>query len=417
MRRRVLALAGAGLLSQIGVGPAAAQAPKPAAPTAPGAAPAKPLIYDFTVTARIVPTERAAHVTLELGKGAANVKWIRFRIDPQRHLLFRGDGNVAAEGAHVTWTPPPSGGALRYVFRIDHLRDDRRYDARCAKTWAIYRGEDLVPTARVRSEDGARSRTACACACPVSHRDPVREAARRRLSRRASAPPLRPPDGLDDRRDARRAARRGLERARRARRTARRRRAPPGHARAPALDPAVAARGVRLAARSPADRAGRRPMCAAASGPGSPFLHSHAADQRGRHEPAPARGRARGVAPPPWRDGDWAIEGWPSTTAGDPRRSGTVSPEAGSRTSARERGAEAAHLRSKTAPAPALARGHRVRALDRRIREATVETRSLDDVVRLLVREGGVVTTARMQTISEQVSGQDLSGFFKSQVP
>ncbi|MGH7289846.1 MAG: hypothetical protein ACREJT_01455, partial [Myxococcota bacterium] len=142
----MLALALVGLLSQIGVAPAVAQTPTPAKPTAPHAAtPAPPAqakapVYDFTVTARIVPTERAAHVTLELGKGALNVKSMRFKIDPQRHLLFRGDGKIDVEGAHVTWTPPPSGGALRYIFRIDHLRDERRYDARCAKTWAIFRG-------------------------------------------------------------------------------------------------------------------------------------------------------------------------------------------------------------------------------------------------------------------------------------
>jgi hypothetical protein len=83
-----------------------------------------------------------------------------------------------------------------------------------------------------------------------------------------------------------------------------------------------------------------------------------------------------------------------------------------------KRGADAAHLRSKTVSGAGTSRAVTVlRALDQRIREATDETRSLDDVVRLLVREGGVVTTARMQTIAEQVSGQDLASFFKSEVP
>ena len=44
------------------------------------------------------------------------------------------------------------------MFRIDHLRDARRYDARCAKTWAIFRGEDLVPPARVLVDDGGAAR-------------------------------------------------------------------------------------------------------------------------------------------------------------------------------------------------------------------------------------------------------------------
>ena len=112
MRRVLLAGLGA-LVSLFGVG-AGAQERAPEQ---------KVLAYDFTVTARIVPTERAAHVTLELGKGAENVHWIRFRVDPQRQILFRGDGGVETDGARVTWTPPRKGGSLRYVFRIDHLRE------------------------------------------------------------------------------------------------------------------------------------------------------------------------------------------------------------------------------------------------------------------------------------------------------
>ena len=58
-----------------------------------------------------------------------------------------------------------------------------------------------------------------------------------------------------------------------------------------------------------------------------------------------------------------------------------------------------------------------LRALDQKIREATQEKKSLDDVLRILVAEGGVLTTERMQKTSEQVSGQDLAEFFKTQVP
>jgi predicted metalloprotease with PDZ domain len=57
----------------------------------------------------------------------------------------------------LEWKPPPEGGRLSYIFSIDHLRDDRAYDARCAKTWAIFRGQDLVPRMRVRTTRGAVS--------------------------------------------------------------------------------------------------------------------------------------------------------------------------------------------------------------------------------------------------------------------
>jgi predicted metalloprotease with PDZ domain len=56
-------------------------------------------------------------------------------------------------------------------------------------------------------------------------------------------------------------------------------------------------------------------------------------------------------------------------------------------------------------------------ALDLSIRDATHGAKSLDDVVRILVAEGGVLSTERVQRASERVSGKDLSAFFKSEVP
>jgi len=404
---------------------AAAQAQAPTTPGQKLPPSTKPLIYDFTVTARIVPTERAAHVTLEVGKGAINLKAIRFRIDPQRHLLFRGDGSIVAEGAHVTWTPPPTGGTLRYVFRIDHLRDERRYDARCAKTWAIFRGEDLVPTARVRAEVGSRSRTRLRVRLPegwgiatpyvkLRGGDYRVEHPRRRFDRptgwmiagmlgtvREEVSSVRVaisgPRGAGVHRQDMLALLRWT---------------------LPSLREAFASLPDRLLIVSAGDPMWRGGL----SGPGSFFLHSHRPliTEDGTspllHEVVHTALRLH-----PGPDGDWAIEGlaeyYSLQILG---RSGTVSPERMQQAYERieKRGAEAAHLRSKTVSGAGSARAVTVlRALDQRIREATDETRSLDDVARLLVREGGVVTTERMQALAEQVSGLDLAGFFKSQVP
>lgn len=116
-------------------------------------------IYDVFIEARVVPSERLMRVSIETGRGARHLKQAIFRIDPERHLGFGGDGEIAIEGDRVSWTPPPTGGALHYSFRIDHLRDDRGYDSRGANTWAVFRGGDMVPAAFVRFSDGARSRT------------------------------------------------------------------------------------------------------------------------------------------------------------------------------------------------------------------------------------------------------------------
>ncbi len=115
--------------------------------------------YEVFYDVRLVPTERAAKVVIRLGENAFKVKWLSLRIDPERHFDFQGDGEIVHEDGRLNWTPPESGGELRYTFLIDHLRDDRSYDARCTSTWALFRGDDLVPPARVRTMKGARSRS------------------------------------------------------------------------------------------------------------------------------------------------------------------------------------------------------------------------------------------------------------------
>jgi hypothetical protein len=115
--------------------------------------------FDVFIEARVVPSERLMRVSIETDRGARHLKQAVFRIDPERHSGFSGDGTVEVDGDRVTWVPPPAGGELRYSFRIDHLRDDRGYDSRCTNTWAVFRGGDMVPAARVRFTDGARSRT------------------------------------------------------------------------------------------------------------------------------------------------------------------------------------------------------------------------------------------------------------------
>lgn len=130
--------------------PTAAQEPE--APTA-------PFVFEVLFDASIVPTERVARAAIQLGPGASNVKWMRFSIDPSRHVDFRGDGEIEVDGDTVLWTPPRRGGRLRYSFLIDRLRTASSYDARCTENWALFRGDHLFPPARVRMETGAESRS------------------------------------------------------------------------------------------------------------------------------------------------------------------------------------------------------------------------------------------------------------------
>jgi hypothetical protein len=106
--------------------------------------------WDVLWDVRIVPTEGVAHVVMRLGGNAGVVEWFDFQIDPERLSGFEGDGQIENTGNRVRWAPPAAGGELRWTFRIDHLRDTARYDARATEHWVLFRGDALVPPARMR---------------------------------------------------------------------------------------------------------------------------------------------------------------------------------------------------------------------------------------------------------------------------
>lgn len=110
------------------------------------------LRYDVTLR----PEDGRADVSLTLGEGAQNIRWMRFTINPDRMDGFEADGKLERNGEHLTWTPPDDGGRLAFTTRIDRRRGER-FAARMTEDWAIFRGDNLVPPARVRQEEGAEA--------------------------------------------------------------------------------------------------------------------------------------------------------------------------------------------------------------------------------------------------------------------
>lgn len=110
------------------------------------------LRYDFTFR----PEDGRADVSLTLGEGAQHVRWMRFSIDPERLEDFEADGKLERDGEYLTWTPPDEGGRLKYTATINHRRGER-FDARMTEDWALFRGDDLVPPARLLQEAGAEA--------------------------------------------------------------------------------------------------------------------------------------------------------------------------------------------------------------------------------------------------------------------
>ncbi|CAN5323328.1 hypothetical protein BH24PSE2_BH24PSE2_01050 [soil metagenome] len=115
--------------------------------------------YELDYRIELVPKKNHAEVTVALGDNADLVREIRFRIEPARHSGFEGDGQIEVDERYVHWTPPPKGGRLRFTATIDHRRGQRSFDALMTDEWGIFRGDDLVPPARVRTAAGAEARS------------------------------------------------------------------------------------------------------------------------------------------------------------------------------------------------------------------------------------------------------------------
>jgi hypothetical protein len=379
--------------------------------------------YVTTFEARLVPSERIAQASIRLGEGALSVRFIELQIDPARHVGFRGDGKVVVKGSVVRWEPPARGGVLRYTFRIDNLRTSSAYDARCADDWAVFRGDDLFPPARVRSTVFARSRSTLRLRVPEGWKIAVPfaqisegtyqvENPQRSFDRPVGWFALGRIGVLRERIAGVHVAVAG----------------PVGQG-VRRLDTLALLRWTLPKLRAVLGQLPERILVVAAddpmwrgglSGPSSVFVHADRplitpdVTSPILHELFHAVTRAR--AGP---DGDWVVEGLAEYYGLELLvRSRSVSKRRYERAvEAIERKGRGTPLAGRRSSGAATARAVTVlRALDAKIREDTEQRLSLDAVVAVLARQPEDVTTAGFKTTAERVTGLDLDSFFRSNV-
>ena len=115
--------------------------------------------YDVTYTVQFLPASGQAQVTIAISPGTGKVSRLQLAMPADRYTQVRGDGTVTRKGRTVTWTPVPGKPSrLRYRYLISHERAGGGFDARITDDWAIVRGDDLVPSARIRATKGSDSR-------------------------------------------------------------------------------------------------------------------------------------------------------------------------------------------------------------------------------------------------------------------
>lgn len=116
---------------------------------------AKKVDLDYHV--RLLPQSDQAEVRLTLAQGSA-VRSLDFDLGDGSHYSdFKADGQwQLIEGKHArgSWHPAADKSSLTYRVRISHGRKSGSFDTRMTPNWALLRGDDLVPPARLDQQDG-----------------------------------------------------------------------------------------------------------------------------------------------------------------------------------------------------------------------------------------------------------------------
>ncbi|MDL5595652.1 hypothetical protein QS468_23240 [Bacillus subtilis] len=116
---------------------------------------AKKVDLDYHV--RLLPQSDQAEVRLTLAKGEA-VRSLDFDLGDGSHYSdFKADGQwqlTPGQHARGVWRPTADKSSLTYRVRISHGRKNGSFDTRMTPTWALMRGDELVPPAKLDQQDG-----------------------------------------------------------------------------------------------------------------------------------------------------------------------------------------------------------------------------------------------------------------------
>ncbi|UVM06486.1 hypothetical protein [Pseudomonas laurylsulfatiphila] len=112
---------------------------------------------DLDYHVRLLPQNDQAEVRLTLAQGSA-VRSLDFDLGDGSHYSdFKADGQwqlTPGKAARGVWRPAADKASLTYRVNINHGRKNGSFETRVTPNWALMRGDDLVPAARLDQQDG-----------------------------------------------------------------------------------------------------------------------------------------------------------------------------------------------------------------------------------------------------------------------
>lgn len=117
--------------------------------------------YRVNYQVELVPEQDIALVEMTL-EHERQVKSLDFNLKSSVCSQFESDQSLKRKGNRLIWKPTAHLSILRFQCTITHARKSksktRAYDAYMNEDWALFRGDDLVPPAKVRAVRGVESK-------------------------------------------------------------------------------------------------------------------------------------------------------------------------------------------------------------------------------------------------------------------
>jgi predicted metalloprotease with PDZ domain len=379
--------------------------------------------YNAEYVADFRPSDGVIGLELNL-KGEDLPSRIRLRIDPKRHRSFRSTDPIDVQGSELTWRPQGKISRLKYEFVVNHERTTKGYDSFMNKDFALFRGDKLVPRARVTAKKGLAAKATIRFVLPKNWSIVTSYGPAATLSF-----PLEDPERRFDRPEGWMLAGKIGVRAEKIGHVQATIAAPVGESarrqdtlaflnwNLPRLLEVFTDFPRRLLLVSAGDPMWRGGL----SGPSSLFLHAD--------RPLISENRTStllhelvhvAMALHADHESDWIVEGFAEYYSIETlRRSGGISDRRHAQALAEMTrwAGRSANLFASNSTGATTARAVLVFvSADREIRNLTQGKRSLDDVARALAKEGGEVSLARLQKIAAGVAGKRISSLERSQL-
>ncbi|MDR6713166.1 hypothetical protein J2W83_002769 [Pseudomonas hunanensis] len=113
---------------------------------------AKKVDLDYQV--RLLPASGQAEVRLTLADGSV-VRSLDFALGKQGvYSGFQADGQWQQQGERGVWRPAAGKTSLSYRVQLEQKPHGGAYESRITPQWAVFRGDQLVPPARLDQQDG-----------------------------------------------------------------------------------------------------------------------------------------------------------------------------------------------------------------------------------------------------------------------